>query len=418
MKEKIASFKNNNRNKLYLLDYAMKHLQKKPINKTNKKTIISFVKQLAAENMSIDRQHKYIYTTIKISEGVGNKVFSKLTKEDIKNFIGAINNSDFSEWTKRDYRIIMKRLMKYVREQEGIQFSKGEYPAEVTWLSGTIKRQRKKHPEELLTIDDVKKLAQGMVNLRDKAFCLFLYESGARIGEVLNVKIKDVEFDKFGARVTLFGKTGARKIRVIASSPAISNWLQQHPKRDNKESWLFCSLNHPTVGYQGSYWYSNKLLRVGKKRVGLDKPVNPHHFRHSRATELAKKLTEALLCAYMGWIVGSKEAATYVHLSGRDTDKAILALHGLAEEDKLEEKFSPIECPRCGRKNDPSAKFCMDCSLGLDDKSMINYDKQKEQATEVGFASMDILKDPDFREFYNEMLLTTWEKYKAMKNGK
>ena len=79
------------------------------------------------------------------------------------------------------------------------------------------------------------------------------------------------------------------------------------------------------------------MLREVAQKAGIDKPINPHHFRHPRATDLAKKLTEAQLCQYMGWIQSSKEAATYVHLSGRDMDKAILTLHGLAEEETEEE---------------------------------------------------------------------------------
>ena len=34
----------------------------------------------------------------------------------------------------------------------------------------------------------------------------------------------------------------------------------------------------------------------------------------------------------MGWFIGSREDATYVHLSGRDTDKAILELYGIIEK--------------------------------------------------------------------------------------
>lgn len=47
------------------------HLTKGPTNQTNKKTIANFVKQLVADNLYIERQSKYIYTAIKISEEVG-----------------------------------------------------------------------------------------------------------------------------------------------------------------------------------------------------------------------------------------------------------------------------------------------------------------------------------------------------------
>jgi integrase/recombinase XerD len=366
-----------------ILRKAQNYLSRSEINEKNKEMITSFVNYLAADDLTKDRQSKYIYTCVRLSQRMNNRVFSTLMKKDIENIVAEINNSDFSEWTKRDYRIILKRLMKFIREREGSVFRKGEYPLEVAWLSSTMKKARKKLPKELLTIDDIKELADCTLNLRDKAFILFLYESGARIGEVLNIKLSDIVFDEYGARVTLFGKTGARVIRVIASAPAISNWMNHHPTFDgkNKDIWLFCSLNRRAPGVQSEYFYFNKLLRVSKERAELNKPVNPHHFRHSRATELAKKLTEAQLCSYMGWKIGSKEAATYVHLSGRDTDTAILALHGLKKEEQEKETFTPIQCPRCGIKNDPGAKFCQGCSLGLDLTTVINFEKTKDDLT-------------------------------------
>lgn len=383
---------NGNGAKDRLIAIAQNHLKnsvipnedKKIISETNKKTITKFIEQLVAENLTKDRQAKYIYTLINISRRIDNKDFFKVNKDDVVNLISEINRTNFSEWTKRDYRIVIKRIMKYVREQQGKTFQNKQYPPEVSWLNVSMKKARIEYPKELLTIDDVKSLSEGTFNLRDKAFILFLYESGARIGEVLNIKLKDIESDEYGLKIGLMGKTGSRKIRIIASAPAISLWIKNHPKNDDKESWLFCGINHSTIGGQGEYRYFNKLLVEAAKRVSLKKPINPHHFRHSRATELAKKLTEAQLCKYMGWEIGSHEAATYVTLSGRDTDDAILSLHGLKKLDDEKDTFTPIICPRCGIKNDPGAKFCNGCSLGIDEKSIMEYDHQQEINAALG----------------------------------
>ena len=104
----------------------------------------------------------------------------------------------------------------------------------------------------------------------------------------------------------------------------------------------------------------------------------------------------------MGWVQGSQEASTYVHLSGRDTDKAILELHGLVDEEKKESEFKAIKCPRCGIKNDPAAKFCSGCSLGLDEQTVMEYDQQKEQAIKLG---MNIFNTPEFEKSMGNMLL-------------
>ena len=203
---------------------------------------------------------------------------------------------------------------------------------------------------------------------------------GIKVKFVNNHIEGDVNFDTYGAKINVEGKTGPRTVRIISSAPAISNWLNQHPDRKKDEGYLFCGVGNYRKGEQLDYQSYRKLLRKAKQKVGLKKPINPHHFRHSRATDLAKKLTEAQLCEYMGWVVGSQEAATYVHLSGRDIDDKILSLHGLKEEEKTEDMMKPIKCPRCKRVNDAASKFCMECSLGLDEKTIIDYDQQKEKA--------------------------------------
>jgi len=56
-------------------------------------------------------------------------------------------------------------------------------------------------------------------NARDKALVSGLYESGVRISEWLGVKIKDIIFDDYGAKIKVTGKTGTRQIRLIDSVP-------------------------------------------------------------------------------------------------------------------------------------------------------------------------------------------------------
>ena len=55
----------------------------------------------------------------------------------------------------------------------------------------------------------------------------------------------------------------------------------------------------------------------------------------------------------------------------------------------------------CGIKNDPSAKFCTWCSLGLDEKSVMDYDIQQEETKRVGLHSIDMQENPKFRTIFN-----------------
>ena len=77
-------------------------------------------------------------------------------------------------------------------------------------------------------------------------------------------------------------------------------------------------------------------------------------------------------------------AATYVHLSGRDVDNALLKLHGLTQnEDKREEVLKVRICPRCQEKNDPVARFCKRCASPLDVKTALDFEERRNRKDEV-----------------------------------
>lgn len=358
---------------------AKNRLELQQITSKNKKLIISFLDRLAAEGITKTRQLKYLYTLTNISK-ILKKDFPVATKQDIIKLCREINNSEYAEWTKHDYMVAIKRFYKWLREEEGQNLDRRQYPDEVKWIIPKVSNGRKKLPNELLTIEDIKKLADCTNNLRDRAFVLLLYESGARIGEVLNLRLKDVEPDKYGAKITLDGKTGQRKIRLIASTPALNLWLERgHPDKDNKNSMLFCGLWAKKKAMDVEYQTFRLMLADLAKKAGITKPINPHHFRHSRATELSKNFTEAQLCQYMGWEIGSGVAATYIHLSGRDMDDAILKLNGLAGEVPEASKFKATKCPRCGIMNSPESKACPHCGIPLDIQSVMEYEKTSKE---------------------------------------
>lgn len=360
------------------LQNAIKNYTRKNQEDENKKLLTDFIRHQAAKDISISRQLKYFYNLKTLLKNF-SKPLKTATKKDVEKTVIWINNTYENFWTKRDFKIILKIFYRWLREEGGDEFQKHEYPKEVKWINTGKKNKDRKLPEEMLTAEEIKKMANNTNNLRDKAFILCLYETGARIGKILDVKIKDVEFDQYGSLINLNGKTGSRKIRILASSPDISNWLMEHPTRDIREAPLFSGIWSKKRGKIIGYQTYRKMLRDVAEKSGVKKPVNPHNFRHLRSTELAKQFTESQLCEYLGWVQGSKEASTYVHLSGRDMDTAVLKMHGIIDkEDEEKSKFITINCPRCKTKNSPGSRFCSNCSLGLDLNAVKAFEKTKD----------------------------------------
>lgn len=351
----------------------------------NKKYILDFIKDAKSGSLyggraiTYQRRYKYATVLVRLDELLG-KDFSKATKKDIEKLVEAVNDMKYkgkpiSDWTKYTYQVVLKRFYKWLLGDNE------EYPAQVKWIHPRMEKGHKIAEGRLLTIDDVKKLADATNNLRDRAFVLFLYESGARIGEIMSMRIEDFKADQYGAIVHIpEGKTGPRDIRIIASAPALSMWIERgHPQHDDRNAILFCGLWSKKKGEPIDYQTFRYMLQDLAKKTRIGKPVNPHFFRHSRASELAKKVkSPAILCQYMGWKQGSKEAATYVHLDS--TDNEILAINGIKrEEEKEENKFKPIKCPRCGIINSPESKACPHCGIPLDIQSVMDYEKTSKE---------------------------------------
>jgi integrase len=201
------------------------------------------------------------------------KTFESATKDDIVRVVGKIENSQYGDWTKQSYKIALKRFYKWLRDAD-------DYPPEVKWLKATGRRTATLLPEELLTEDDVKKLAEAADNPRDRALVQVLYETGCRAGEILSLKIKHTRLDTDGAMLIVTGKTGMRRVKIYWSQPALTEWISNHPLRGDPEGPLWLSIGTKSHNEQLAYEAFRATLRRLADRIGPKKPVNPCIFRH------------------------------------------------------------------------------------------------------------------------------------------
>jgi integrase len=77
------------------------------------------------------------------------------------------------------------------------------------------------------------------------------------------------------------------------------------------------------------YWVLSTRYSILGLVCSVNKNIYPHLFRHTRATHLVDKLTEAQMKIYFGWSGRSEVPSVYVHLSGRDVEEAILRMYDI-----------------------------------------------------------------------------------------
>jgi len=325
----------------------------------DRQLIKDFLHDEGASGIGHNRQTKYAYFLIQLRKWLGTP-FKKATEADLKELVNEhLENGKYAAWTRRDFKVSLIKFYRWLGKLE-----KGTRPPILKFMDTRLKSRETKLPEQLITEEEARALIAAGRNAREKALIAVLYESAARIAEFLNLRIRDAAFDKNGAILSItHGKTGARRIRIVFSAPYLREWLEYHPQKEKPAAPLWPSKR---AGYAApiTYEMANKIIRGIAARAGIKKPVNPHAFRHARLTYLAKKLTDAQLKQFAGWTQASSMAAVYVHLSGRDTDEAILGIYGLTDSKKDEAPRLKV-CPLCRMPNAPEAQHCINKACGV-----------------------------------------------------
>ncbi|MCP8304222.1 MAG: tyrosine-type recombinase/integrase, partial [archaeon] len=262
------------------LQRALQRLDASSISEGNKDTIKQFECYLTQEEYSAGRRQKYVEQLTKIASWL-DKPFKVASKPDIIDIMVKVGEQGYKEWTKHDYKVTLKVFFKWLRFGS---IENDEYPEEVKWIKSRMKNSSRKLPEEILTEDEVQRMAEACTNSRDKAFILVLYDCGGRIGEILSLKIKDVTFDRYGAVLILDGKTGMRRVRIIASAPALSHWLSDHPLKNTSDAPLWTMFTEREKIKPVSYAAMRKVILEATRNAEppIKKRVHPHLFRHSR----------------------------------------------------------------------------------------------------------------------------------------
>jgi len=353
-------------------------------------------------------------TRMKIVAEYVDKPFNEMDTNDVKDVVTWLHSRDYTDETIDTYKNVIKVFWKWMNPSED-----GEAPPETKWIRLSNPNGQRKLPKDLLTKADIQAQIEAAKNPRDKALISILYETGARIGEIIDLTVGDIEDRKHGKKVVIDGKTGARRLPLVESVPHINNWLAKHPNPE-KDNPLWCKIQQGNPDDQLGYRYiREKILKKNMGRAEIDKPSNPHHYRHSRASYLANELKEAQLCAWFGWVQGSDVPARYVHLSGRDIDNAYDEMHGLYEPEDDEDTPDVVECPRCQELNEPKAAFCMRCGFAIDHDSVGDFEAEVESTVKQGYKEVDpsdtettaeidaideLLDDPEVKQLLLEKL--------------
>lgn len=241
-------------------------------------------------------------------------------------------------------------------------------------------------PSELLTVEEVVALATEAGKRRElyKYFILALFESCARISEVINLRVGDCVFSsvtgkdgKRGLIATLHFKRSKGKnkqpVTLVMFAADLKRWVDG--QKGDEQAYLFPSPRNPSEPI--SIENMEEVTWDSGARLGLKKRCNPHWFRHSGLSFFANSLghPETLLMVRAGW-ASSQMARRYVHTGAEIEKRQYLAKMGYQLDEKEDKKILPKTCFHCQALNPYTNTHCDTCAYPLDAKE---YEREIER---------------------------------------
>ncbi len=182
---------------------------------------------------------------------------------------------------------------------------------EVGDLVNIERPRRSKTLPNVLSSSEVQRILQVTTNVKHRTLLMLLYSSGLRIGEALDLQVKDIRSEE-GLIYLRSAKGG--KDRRVPLSPVLLKQLRLYYN-------LYRPRRHLFTG-QSKDRYSNRsaanVLKRAAIKAGIKRRITLHTLRHSYATHLTQR---GIGLRYVQDILGHQSPKTtmiYTQLSGND----------------------------------------------------------------------------------------------------
>jgi integrase/recombinase XerD len=203
---------------------------------------------------------------------------------DVERFVSRLRDAGLAAST-------ISRKMASIRGLHRFLVSEGLRNEDPTILLDSPKR-----PQSLpkaLTVDEAIRLVESpdrstVAGRRDSALLEFLYASGARVSETVNLDLTDVDLDDRLAMVT--GKGSKQRYVPIGDHAvrSLRSWLPDRltlVRAGQRGDPVFLNLRGGRLTRQGAF----DIVRKNAEKSGLDPiRVSPHVLRHSAATHMVE----------------------------------------------------------------------------------------------------------------------------------
>ncbi len=212
-----------------------------------------------------------------------NKVSGQEEYFDIENFLPdtylmSSNNKNYSGSTKKRIQSSINQFLKYLIDEN--------YIANIEINNVSIMSEKKL--PHVLSPNEIDKLIDFynhdlFISSRNKTIIDFMYSTGCRVSELINVEESDIDIEE--AFVRLEGKGSKQRIVPLGSKVIINleSYLPLRNKdRKSKNNKLFISKSYKNLDRTAVF----RIIKSTGVKAGIHKELYPHILRHSAATHM------------------------------------------------------------------------------------------------------------------------------------
>ena len=248
------------------------------------------MKQKLEINLFIDSFKDFLIYEKGLSENTVSAYLSDINKVsgqeeyfDIENFLPDIylmssNNKNYSGSTKKRIQSSINQFLKYLIDEN--------YIANIEINNVSIMSEKKL--PHVLSPNEIDKLIDFynhdlFISSRNKTIIDFMYSTGCRVSELINVEESDIDIEE--AFVRLEGKGSKQRIVPLGSKVLINleSYLPLRNKdRKSKNNKLFISKSYKNLDRTAVF----RIIKSTGVKAGIDKELYPHILRHSAATHM------------------------------------------------------------------------------------------------------------------------------------
>jgi integrase/recombinase XerD len=174
-------------------------------------------------------------------------------------------------------------------DRNGLQFFyKHVLNKEWLWVD-IVKPPKKKVLPDILTVKEIERIINGTRELRYQTFILTSYSMGLRLGEVLNLKICDIDSQRMKVHIR---QAKGKKDRFVTLPEMSLMTLRRYWATHRNPSFIFPAGKTSEQRHASSMIMDRgglqKSFKVIVKDCGINKHVTPHSLRHCYGAHLVE----------------------------------------------------------------------------------------------------------------------------------